>query len=762
MNKIKLPPYTVSTGWVLKRILDLFLQPFGQVNCQQKIKSGTLSSSLESQTFTLGIFVLHWSNSTQKQPSLSLTKNNQTIWSTPEGQNFIGGANVTLKIAEDRGSIEIDERYLAQFSEQTITKIENNQGGLTISGLLGEQGNAANNVSYEFSFQPLSDHKIEFNLKFAGDQVNQAQFSYVTSATEHFYGFGEQFSDIDGKGQLIPIVCEEGGIGRGDPGPKTLQILGVSGDRFSSYAPAPHFLTNQGHSLFLTNTEPSVFDLRDPDLVKIRVESSQMQGQILFAETPLDLIELYTEYAGRMKPLPSWLNSGALIGMQGGTDKVRRIWTELKELDTPIAGFWLQDWVGQRKTIAGKQLWWNWQLNSDTYPDWKLLVKDLEQAGIKVGVYLNPFLVELPEAERRGQRYLYNEAKRQGYLVKNEAGEAYLVTNTNFDAGLIDLSNPDAKKWFKEIIKTEVLTKAGAKFWMADFAEAAQFDGAFASEVSGLTYHNQYPVDWALINRQAIEEANLEGDAWFFTRAGYSKTPGATTGMWLGDQNVTWNPNDGLPSALAGLISGGFSGFSLNHSDIGGYTSISNPILRFIGRGFVRSPELLFRWMEMNAFSPIFRTHEGNEPDKNIQFYSSPETRATFSYWAKVYAAFANYRIQLMEEAATKGYPLIRHLVLHYPQDENVYQLTDQFLYGRDFLIKPVLQPGQTNVDVYFPQGEWVHLWSNKIYTNSDSNQKISISAPLRQPAVFYLRHSEWAKSVLEIMENENLIKMNE
>lgn len=130
MNKIKLPPYTVSTGWVLKRILDLFLQPFGKVNCQQKIKPGTLSSSLESQTFTLGAFMFHWQNSASKSPSLSLAKNNQMIWSTAGGQNFIGGANITLKIAEDRGSVEIDEKYLAQFSTQTITKIQDNQGTL--------------------------------------------------------------------------------------------------------------------------------------------------------------------------------------------------------------------------------------------------------------------------------------------------------------------------------------------------------------------------------------------------------------------------------------------------------------------------------------------------------------------------------------------------------------------------------------------------------------------------------------------------------
>ena len=761
MNNIKLPPYSVSEGQILKRLLELTLKPFEQAKCQQKIKPGTLSSTVESTSFTLGIFTIHWENSAQQSSNLRITKNNQTIWSTPAGQNFIGGANVTLKIIEDRGSVEIDEKYLAQFSHQTITEIQDNGDILAIDGVLREQASCSNNVEYRFSLKPLGNHKIDFNLELLGKKVNQAQLSYVTSSEEHFYGFGEQFSDIDCKGQLIPIVCEEGGIGRGDVGPKTLKIIGVAGDRFSSYASTPHFLTNKGHSLFLTNTEPSVFDLRNPDLVHIRVESSHMQGQILFGETPLDLIELYTEYSGRMPALPDWVNSGAIIGMQGGTEKVRRIWSQLKELDTPIAGFWLQDWVGQRKTVAGKQLWWNWQLDHDAYPGWDSLVQELQDRGIAVGVYINPFLVEFEPEQTEGKsdswRNLFQEGVKGGFLVKKPDGEPYLVKNTDFSAALIDVSNAKTREWFKEIIKTAVLG-VGAKFWMADFAEAAQFDGKFASGESGLTYHNQYPVDWAQLNRTAIKEANREGDAWFFTRAGFSKTPGATTAMWLGDQNVTWQINDGLPSALCGLLSGGFSGFSLNHSDIGGYTSLSNPILRLLGRGFVRSPELLDRWLEMNAFSPIFRTHEGNEPDKNVQFYSNPQTLKTFSYWAKIYAAFAEYRKKLMQEMTTKGYPLIRHLILHYPNDLQVYSIEHQFLYGSEFLVAPVIKKGQTTVDVYLPQGEWIHLWSQTSYDCSTKGEYFTISAPIGKPAVFYRQDSPDGQAIWEILKQKNLL----
>ena len=763
MTNIKLPPYSVSEGWILNRILDLVLKPLGQSNCQQKIKPGTLSSTVKSNNFTLGIFTVYWENSTQQSSSLRITKNNKTIWSTPAGQNFIGGADITLAIVEDRGSIEIDENYLAQFSHQTITEIQDLGDTLIINGLLRQKPSDTKGVEYRFSLKPLGNYKIDFNLELLGEKANQAQFSYVTSAEEHFYGFGEQFSDIDGKGQLIPIVCEEGGIGRGDPGPKTLTILGVAGNRFSSYASVPHFLTNKGHSLFLTNTEPSVFDLRNSALVHIRVESSQMQGQLLFAETPLDLIELYTEYSGRMPALPDWVHSGAIVGMQGGTDEVREVWSQLKKLDTPIAGFWLQDWVGKRKTIAGQQLWWNWQLDHEAYPGWDLLVKEFQDEGIAVGVYINPFLVEFKPEQIATKpdlwRNLFQEGLEGGFLVKKENGQPYLVKNTDFSAALIDVSNPQTREWFKDIIKTAVLG-VGAKFWMADFAEAAQFDGVFASGESGLSYHNQYPVDWAELNRTAIAEANREGDAWFFTRAGYSRTPGATTAMWLGDQNVTWQPNDGLPSALCGLLSGGFSGLGINHSDIGGYTSISNILLRLIGRGFVRSRELLYRWLEMNAFSPIFRTHEGNEPDKNYQFYTDDDTFKTFSYWAKIYAAFADYRQKLIQEMTTKGYPVIRHLILHYPDDSHVYSIEHQFLYGSEFLVAPVLKKGQTMLDVYLPQGQWVHLWSQAEYDCATAGKWFKIAAPINEPAVFYRQDSADGRAIWEKLKQQDLLEL--
>ncbi|MDJ0735963.1 MAG: alpha-glucosidase [Nostocaceae cyanobacterium] len=760
-NGIERPTSTMRAGWVFKRLLKLFTKPFGFIFQPKIVTAGKISTDISSQSFQLDKFIINWQGCDTKQPQLYITHQDnpsKVVWSTPAGENFVGGANIHLQIFEERGSVEIEESKKSLFPNQTVDSIEKVENILTISGRL--QGcRQRGEVRYTLILQTSQSQELDFDLKIIDHgQVNQAHLRFATSPDEHFYGFGEQFSRIDCKGYEVPIVVEEGGIGRGDPGPKTLNLLGVAGEMFSSYAPAAHFITNKGRSLFLINTEPSVFDLRSQDTASIRVFCNQMQGKILAADTPLELIELYTNYSGRMPSLPAWVNSGAIVGMQVGkekTQKVREVWRKLRALNTPIAGFWLQDWVGQRQTNIGKQLWWNWQLDETTYPGWDKLVADLAQAGIAVGIYINSFLVEPPPEKLKGKRNLYQEAKEKGFLVKDEKGEIYSISIT-FDAALVDLSNPDAREWLKSIIKEEML-RIGAKFWMADFAEAAPFDAVFASGECGLSYHNQYAVDWAILNREAIQEAGREGEAWFFNRAGFLKTPNYSTAMWLGDQNVTWNENDGMPSTLKGLMSAGISGFSINHSDIGGYTSIAYEedmqwftkiayrVLEFLRLGFKRSPELFYRWMEINAFTAIFRTHEGNQPTANIQFDTNDETLETFSYWAKVYAAFADYRQKLMVEAATKGYPLVRHLVLHYPEDSQVYKIENQFMLGSEFLIAPVLKQGANSVDVYLPAGEWIHLWSGNKY----SQGKYKIDAPLKKPAVFYRQGSLDAENVL-------------
>ena len=219
------------------------------------------------------------------------------------------------------------------------------------------------------------------------------------------------------------------------------------------------------------------------------------------------------------------------------------------------------------------------------------------------------------------------------------------------------------------------------------------------------------------------------------------------------DQKVSWDEHDGIKSAVTGLLSSGLSGYAFEHTDIGGYTAIDNPLLKYH-----RSKELLMRWTELAAFTVVFRTHEGNRPEVNHQIYSDEETLRHFSRFAKVYAAWKPYRMELVKEASETGLPVVRHPFVHYPQDPEVPGLEYQFMVGTEFMVAPVLDPGADAVRVYLPAGRWVHHWSGRRYGSLNKGIYETVSAPIGEPAVFYKEDSDAGRRFKEELERRNLL----
>lgn len=180
-----------------------------------------------------------------------------------------------------------------------------------------------------------------------------------------------------------------------------------------------------------------------------------------------------------------------------------------------------------------------------------------------------------------------------------------------------------------------------------------------------------------------------------------------------------------MRSALTGMLSGGLSGFALNHSDTVGYTTLASPLV-------ARSAELLERWSEMNAFGgAMLRSHEGNRPQLNVQPYSTPDVARAFAVWARVFRALGPYRQALEREAASDGMPIVRPMWLTDPRLENV---TGQFTLGSDIFVAPAFAPGVTRTRVDLPPGRWVHVWTGRVYTGP---RTITVASPLGRPAVF-------------------------
>ena len=716
-----------------------------------------LTNSASPVTWRSGSFEVRWTGN--QLSVLSRTEPGKVLWQSVPGEAFAVAGGHALEGEDNRGSYTIDERVRYRCEQQQVTGTRISGNTLKLTGRYLDSDSRCRNRTWSFRFRALSAGQLRFD--WSHNAGNYSELRFASRADERFYGFGEQFSVLNHKGHEVPVIAQENGVGRTHPviAPViNLASPGSAGHAYSTYAAMPQFVSSLNRGLVLENDVYSVFDLRENDRVRIRLFEGRMAGRILQGRRMLDVISALTEYTGRMPELPAWIQQGAIVGMQGGTQRVLDIWEKLRAHNTPIAAFWLQDWVGKRKTAIGSQLWWNWELDEHQYPEWSLMVDTLNDAGIRVMGYINSMMVDA-SLKGQHQRNLYQEALARGYLVKKPDGSPYPITNTDFDAGLLDLSNPAARRWYKDIIRDNLIG-SGLSGWMADFAEALPFDAVLYNGQTGAAYHNRYAEEWARLNREALEETGRLGDIVFFNRAGFTRSTRYSTLFWEGDQTVTWDEHDGFRSALLALINGGFSGITLNHSDIGGYTSLSK-----WGLGYSREKELLLRWMEANAFTAAFRTHEGNQPEENAQFYSDNDTLNAFARWARVYAALAPYRSQFIREAANKGYPLVRHPMLHDPDDAELAGLKDHFLLGSDILVAPIVNKQRTWKKVYFPAGTWINVWTGKAYGdagkptqpwwnrfNPANGRWAWVPAPLNQPPVFIRADSPWRNQVISAL----------
>jgi alpha-glucosidase len=221
-------------------------------------------------------------------------------------------------------------------------------------------------------------------------------------------------------------------------------------------------------------------------------------------------------------------------------------------------------------------------------------------------------------------------------------------------------------------------------------------------------------------------------------RAGYTGSVKDACAIWTGDQHVDWSVDDGLPSVIPASLSLGMSGQTKVHSDAGGYTTIMH---------MTRSKELLMRWEEMNAFSPLFRTHEGNQPSRSVQFDGDEELLEQLAKMSKIHAALKPY-LKKIEKEADEGIPMMRPLFYHY-EEEWAYEEKGEYLLGRDLLVAPVLKEGDRKRTVRLPEDSWIHFFTKKEYGKGDHE----VEAPIGMPPVFIRKGSELETYIRSLQE---------
>ncbi len=410
--------------------------------------------------------------------------------------------------------------------------------------------------------------------------------------------------------------------------------------------------------------------------------------------------------------------------MQGGIERTIELLQKSLDNGIKVSAVWCQDWCGKRETSFGKRLQWDWIFHKEMYPELPQRIKELNGQGIRFLGYINPYLVEDGE--------LYKIAAKKGYFVKRQDGSDYLINFGEFFCATVDLTNPEAYNWFRDEVIIKHSLDIGIDGWMADFAEYLPVDDVkLHSGNDALLEHNNWPVLWARCNYDALVKAGKLGEAVYFMRAGGIGSGRYCTLLWAGDQSVDFSLHDGLASTIPAALSAGMSGMGLSHSDIGGYTSILENI---------RDKELFERWAEMAAFTPVMRTHEGNRPDTNFQFYDDEATMKHLAKFVDVYTMLSPYLRDMVAINAEKGLPVQRPLFVHYPNDERAYNRQYQYLFGSDILVAPVHEVGKESWQVYLPDDVWVHIFTGEEYGGGE----VEVAVPIGCPAVFYKKDSPY------------------
>lgn len=715
-----------------------------------------------SWTHMLGDFRVAWLASGPNGARLTISAANdeqRVYWQSQPGAGFVLAAGASVTAEPRTGYSHMIENTTLECDAHTVDADSLSSGILTITGELscGEIGA----VPYELLLTQVDVGQLQMRLRVSHSSIGRTGLAFASSGDERVFGFGEQYSAFDFKGSRIPIMVDEQGLSRGAQ-PLTdwfdERSISAAGEWYSTYAPIPHFITTEIRSLMLENAEYSVFDLRRDDQIVMQTYADELQARLIVGNSPLELIERYTAFSGRMRALPDWATKGLILGIQGGTDRVLEAVSALQEEQATLSAMWMQDWQGQREVAQGFRLWWNWELDDSRYARWQDMVGALQTDDIRVMGYINPYFHDVLSAGKDAfRRNLYQEARDRGYLIRTSDGSLATTGGANFLAYVLDVTNPDAREWMKTVIKEEMLG-VGLSGWMADFGEALPLNAELFDGSNPTANHNRYPEYWASLNREAIEEAGMGEEAVFFMRAAYTRSPEHSTLFWAGDQASNWDNYDGIKTSVTALLTSGLSGFAFNHSDVGGWLSLEAEALG-APVSIRRTKELMLRWIELGAFQSIFRTHEGLRPDWSHQFDTDQETLRHIARFSNVYNAWLDYRQSLVSEAAERGWPVVRHPFLHYPEDRNFWTLSyQQMLVGSELWFAPVLDPGVNEIEIRLPAGHYKHAFTGQRYTSQGSHSPIVVPAPIGTPAVLYREGSQVGENFRRTLVNRGVI----
>ena len=576
-------------------------------------------------------------------------------------------------------------RFLNQDGKLLLEEYERNRG-------MAEEGRKEFNSALEIVPRTFEPHLSTDNFALT------VRFEPV--AGEKLYGMGQyQEPYLDVKGCTLELAHR------------------------NSQASVPFVLSSNGYGFLWNN--PAIGSVTfGKNVTEWRAKSTkQMDYWITAGDTPAEIEEAYANATGKVPMMPEYGMGFWQCKLRYQTqDEILEVAREYKRRNLPI------------DVIVADYFHWphqgDWKFDKDYWPDPAAMVHELKEMGIHLMVSIWPTV----DAESEN----YEEMEELGYLTRSETGKRIGQLG---DACFIDVTNPAGREYVWEKIKKNYYENGIKIFWL-DEAEpeftAYEYEHYRYFRGADMEVGNIYPRDYARMAYEGMEKegqeniVNLIRCAW----AG-SQRYGAL--VWSGDIDSSFRS---LRNQLAAGLNMGIAGLAWWTTDIGGFHGGNIHDEKF--------HEVLVRWFEFGAFCPVMRLHGFREPFKEPLSSTgggkciSGAENEVWSYGEEVYEICKKYMLlrekmrpyvkQLMMEAHEKGTPIMRPLFYDFPQDSKAWEIEDQYMFGPDLLVSPILEAGMTERTLYLPEGSWRNINDGMIFEGS---RMVTVAAPIDELPVF-------------------------
>ncbi len=539
--------------------------------------------------------------------------------------------------------------------------------------------------------------------------IHQVFWNFSSPLEERFFGLGERYHKLEYRGDEIDCY-----------------VFNQYRDQGSrTYIPVPFYVSSKGYGLHLETDHYSVFDFAHhfSDRLQIRcdVASNTLHETFkLFVGNPKHIISSFTESTGKAILPPVWAFGPWMSSNNWDRDSIVREQVEkTNDLQIPSTVLVMEQWSDEATYYIFNDAEYEVKPGGEAhtyedyyFPEWgrwpdpKGLMDYLHDNGLKAILWQIPIQKYLNRQHHPQKDQDEAYMIQQGYTVKDGHGEPYRMPEGWFKESLLmDFTNQAGSKWWFD--KRQYLLDIGVDGFKTDggefvFGRHSKFhDGSTGHEM-----RNRYPNDYIEAYYKFATDYH-NGDALTFSRAGYTGAQ-SIPAHWAGDERSTF---DAFRNSLIAGLSSGMSGLSMWGWDLAGFN------------GDIPTVELFIRSAQMAAFCPIMQYHAESKAEFNQDRTPwniadrTGDNRAIsgYRYYANLRMNLLPYIYDQARKATEQGIPLMRSLYMEYPNDTKVYDIFDQYLFGEDMLVAPVIEEGKEERKVYIPEGKWVHLFTNEV-----------------------------------------------